>query len=277
MASLGAAGNGGPPKGSLRLLKKKIRTRQTGTAASGVHQATTASSGGIAAGVARQHVAAGVARQTGTAASGVHQATASSGGIADCTTDSTAIAGVASVGGVGGGAGASKQEPDLKFFTKPALKWTNPSGQSCIPIRGESRCLCGCRKKVHKWDGKRFRCSKPRCKCKHFFFIVAEGAWKLRCRCKHAATDHNPAPGKHECTRSGCKCNGFVSPWVCNCGEPWTAHTQSVEQVKFVSVNGTEMPASMFAQMVGIDPTGEGIAPEINRVSRDPKFGQERY
>jgi hypothetical protein len=50
-----------------------------------------------------------------------------------------------------------------------------------------------------------------------------------------------------------------------------------VEQIKFVSVNGTEMAASMFAQMTGIDPDGEGIAPEINRVARDPKFGQERY
>jgi hypothetical protein len=47
--------------------------------------------------------------------------------------------------------------------------------------------------------------------------------------------------------------------------------------VKFVSINGQEMPASIFAQMIGIESGGEGIAPEINRVSRDPKFGLEKY
>ena len=166
---------------------------------------------------------------------------------------------------------------DLNFFTKPAIKWTNPSGNKCIPIRGESRCLCGCRKKVHKWDGKRFKCTKHGCKCKNFYFIVAEGAWKLRCSCKHHAADHDPSPGPHKCTKRNCKCNGFFSPWVCNCGSPWSSHQQSVEMVKFVSINGQEMPASIFAQMIGIESGGEGIAPEINRVSRDPKFGLEKY
>ena len=172
-----------------------------------------------------------------------------------------------------------QNQPELKFYTKPAIKWTNPEGKKCIPIRGESRCLCGCRKKVHKWneDSQSFQCSKQGCKCKSFFFIVAEGAWKLRCGCKHhASPDHDPSPGKHKCTKPNCKCNGFVSPWFCNCGSKWSEHRQETEHIKFVSVDGSEMPASMFAQMMGVE-EGDGIAPEINNVARDPKFGKELY
>ena len=276
----------GAPQGSLRLLKKKIRMRKAGGDAA-LRGAADAGRGAARAAPSSHGDSCQYTSEPQLSGRGQVRAIAQSSAGAVGAVGAVGAAGSASgfeaggVPGIGGGkrADESKGEPELKFYTKPALKWTNPSGQSCIPIRGESRCLCGCRKKVHKWDSKRrsFRCTKPGCKCKSFFFIVAEGAWKLRCSCKHAATDHDPSPGKHKCTRRGCKCNGFVSPWVCNCGAPWTAHTQSVHMVKFVSVNGTEMPASMFAQMTGIDTNGEGIAPEINRVSRDPKFGLERY
>ena len=43
-----------------------------------------------------------------------------------------------------------------------------------------------------------------------------------------------------------------------------------------MSVDGSEMPASMFAQMMGVE-EGDGIAPEINNVARDPEFGKELY
>ncbi len=95
--------------------------------------------------------------------------------------------------------------------------------RECIPIRSESRCLCGHRHKEHQqgqaagawrcvgvsdFDGRARRmyvwhalahpaspstllpssvcsCGSKGCTCPGFFYIVAEGAWVLRCRCKH--------------------------------------------------------------------------------------------
>jgi hypothetical protein len=45
-------------------------------------------------------------------------------------------------------------------------------------------------------------------------------------RCKHKHTDHDPATRK--CNKANCKCDGFFSPWVCNCDHPWAEHTQVV-------------------------------------------------
>ena len=139
--------------------------------------------------------------------------------------------------------------------------------RDCIPIRSESRCLCGHRLKEHsrqasgnhryalytsnqamynikdsscsRWflwittalESTRThirtmqrRCTHAKCCCKAFFFIPAEGSWILKCRCKHRHTDHNPIT--HACSKPGCKCMQFGSPWVCNCDHPWTQHCQ---------------------------------------------------
>lgn len=58
----------------------------------------------------------------------------------------------------------------------------------CIPVRRESRCLCGHRLKEHRQGAALsdpFPCQTRGCPCASFFFVVAEGAWTLRCRCKH--------------------------------------------------------------------------------------------
>jgi hypothetical protein len=65
----------------------------------------------------------------------------------------------------------------------------NDCSGECIPVRRESRCLCGHRLKEHNNDS--FQCLTKGCLCKKFFFIVAEGAWILRCRCKHKHIDHD--------------------------------------------------------------------------------------
>ena len=44
-----------------------------------------------------------------------------------------------------------------------------------------------------------------------------------------------------------------------------------------VVVDGKEIPASLFAQMMGVEEDGGGIAPEINNVRRDPLFGKQIY
>lgn len=224
------------PSASLRLLKKKIRKRQTGQQGESKRQQTPKPAPGAAA-----------------------TAAAPSMTTLDTATD------------------------DIKFLTKPAVQWLcNHCKRACIPVRGESRCLCGHRYKQHKFDTNgKCKCSVRNCQCGQFFFVVAEGAWVLRCRCKHKHTDHDPAKWPHRCTKRGCECNGFTSPWVCNCGHKWTEHTQVTKLIKFVRVDGKEMPASLFAQIAGISvdtdaEAGGGIAPEINNVQRDPQFG-ERY
>jgi hypothetical protein len=139
------------------------------------------------------------------------------------------------------------QQPSRPAIQKPQksltiLKWICSTCQNeCIPIIRESRCLCGHRLKEHgvdekKNDNLRFPCHVKNCRCKHFFYIVAEGSWILRCRCKHKHIDHDCSPGNHACTKCSNKnskssnsndsCNGFDSPWVCNCGHTWSTHIQ---------------------------------------------------
>lgn len=129
---------------------------------------------------------------------------------------------------------------------KTKIVWEcNTCQKQCIPIRAESRCLCGHRYKEHPAEWKRppgprgkdavkpanftpFACTSRNCACSHFFYIVAEGAWVLRCRCKHKHTDHDPAAGPHPCRKPRCECEVFDSPWVCNCDHPWGDHAQRV-------------------------------------------------
>ena len=79
--------------------------------------------------------------------------------------------------------------------------------------------------KEHKSNGDgMYKCGSRGCACSHFFFVVAEGAWVLKCRCKHKHIDHH-CQGDYKCKKCT-SCNGFDSPWVCNCGHPWSQHSQ---------------------------------------------------
>ena len=111
---------------------------------------------------------------------------------------------------------------------KDMLIWKcNDCNHECIPIRRESRCLCGHRMKEHKAIGDNpYKCSARGCACSQFFFVVAEGAWVLKCRCKHKHVDHHPNES-YTC-RKCASCTGFDSPWVCNCGHAWSQHSQIV-------------------------------------------------
>ncbi|KAL4448965.1 hypothetical protein ABPG77_007682 [Micractinium sp. CCAP 211/92] len=113
--------------------------------------------------------------------------------------------------------------------------------RECIPIRSESRCLCGHRHKEHQQDhaAGAWRCGSKGCTCPGFFYIVAEGAWVLRCRCKHKHIEHSPAT--RACAKPGCSCAAFDSPWVCNCDHPWAQHTQ----VEVYRGSGGDMAAMM--------------------------------
>ncbi|KAK9811886.1 hypothetical protein WJX72_011835 [[Myrmecia] bisecta] len=129
--------------------------------------------------------------------------------------------------------------------------------RECIPIRSESRCLCGHRLKEHGSGNKlsNFRCHHAKCACKAFFYIVAEGSWILRCRCKHRHTEHDAV--MHACAKTNCPCPMFDSPWVCNCNCPWSEHRQVLVKRKVMS-----MEAMMAGLAMG---TGPGPADELNR------------
>ena len=69
--------------------------------------------------------------------------------------------------------------------TKISIVWEcTVCKRVCIPIRDESRCICGHRLKHHAplEEGKAPACMEKNCSCKAFFYIVAEGSWILRCR-----------------------------------------------------------------------------------------------
>lgn len=136
---------------------------------------------------------------------------------------------------------ASKAEPkalsstieETSVFTtlRPRILWRcKCCQQHCIPVRRESRCLCGHRLKEHASPStidKPFRCEAKSCACQHFKFIVAEGAWILKCRCKHKHIEHDCARHPFLCKKCpGSSCSGFDSPWVCNCGHGFASHEQ---------------------------------------------------
>ncbi|GLC38988.1 hypothetical protein PLESTB_001781000 [Pleodorina starrii] len=140
-----------------------------------------------------------------------------------------------------------------------AFAWVCGTCQrECVPIRSESRCLCGHRLREHDPASSKAasRCKASKCSCRGFFFIVAEGAWVLRCRCKHKHVEHDPAT--RSCAKSGCSCRSFDSPWVCNCDHPWSDHKQLVVVKQVVSVR--DMLGGMSLAEVG----GGGPAREVN-------------
>mmetsp|Transcript_11708 Transcript_11708/g.19878 ORF Transcript_11708/g.19878 Transcript_11708/m.19878 type:complete len:221 (+) Transcript_11708:201-863(+) len=146
---------------------------------------------------------------------------------------------------------------------RSVLRWgCDECGRECVPIRDESRCMCGHRLREHvkPEEGKNktsavgptLSCKNRNCKCKSFFYIVAEGAWILRCRCKHKHVEHDPVT--HACTKPTCECSKFSSPWVCNCNHPWTSHSQAVVQKEVRTIAG---------MMMGSDEGG--LASDVNR------------
>lgn len=119
----------------------------------------------------------------------------------------------------------NKEQPVLK---KTYIEWhCKGCDRTCIHVREECRCLCGHRLKDHAQGSGNvgWKCNKPKCPCRRFFYIVAEGAWILRCRCKHKHIEHDCSKRPYKCKKPNCKqCNGFESPWVCNCDHPWAMH-----------------------------------------------------
>ena len=113
------------------------------------------------------------------------------------------------------------------------VQWTcTICSNDCIPVQSESRCMCGHRLKGHKSKDKHktnptLICETNGCKCKDFFYIVAEGAWMLRCRCKHKTGDHDCSKYPYKCLKCN-QCSNFDSPWICNCGHQWNTHQQTI-------------------------------------------------
>ena len=137
----------------------------------------------------------------------------------------------------------------LKPTMSVSVKWIcNSCSNQCLPVIRESRCLCGHRMKEHppnyyfssegatKSDTNRppfMPCVAKNCKCKSFLYVVAEGSWVLRCRCKHKHIEHDCSRAPFTCLNQKCVrenlCQGFDSPWVCNCGHLWSAHSQLID------------------------------------------------
>ena len=135
----------------------------------------------------------------------------------------------------------------------PSIIWKcQACNLECIPVRRESRCLCGHRLKEHEYKNSKskevFKCSTNKCTCSNFFFVVAEGSWILKCRCKHKHIEHDPCKPPYLCKKckpstttlsinqkeseknqesSNC-CFGFDSPLICNCGHSLSTHEQSI-------------------------------------------------
>ncbi len=94
-------------------------------------------------------------------------------------------------------------------------------------VAGKEKYSCACGHRLRDHDAARgFRCTEPGCRCDRFVWAVQFDFEKIKCTCKHGPADHAPPRGGRwgACTRPGCDCKEFVSPWVCNCGHPWSDH-----------------------------------------------------
>lgn len=136
---------------------------------------------------------------------------------------------------------------DSNSLKPVSVKWIcNSCSNQCLPVIRESRCLCGHRMKEHppkfsssqgitKSDGRQplLPCAAKNCRCQSFLYVVAEGSWVLRCRCKHKHIEHDCSRAPFTCLNQKCArenlCQGFDSPWVCNCGHLWSAHSQVID------------------------------------------------
>ncbi|KAJ4457476.1 hypothetical protein PAPYR_7072 [Paratrimastix pyriformis] len=127
--------------------------------------------------------------------------------------------------------------------------YCNQCQRDCIPANSQSWCFCNHRYSAHDPQNG-FRCTAPRCPCKQFYFHVTSGSWQVRCQCKHKNIEHDVAP-PHKCKKPACagKCQGFQSPWCCNCDHPWTDHQTMFAERDVVSL----------AERFDINP--EGVAP----------------
>ena len=178
---------------------------------------------------------------------------------------------------------SQRQGENREFTTMkavPVIKWAcTACNNECVPIVRESRCLCGHRMKEHKAppaagatndrhedDDIKLSCTARNCRCKHFFFLVAEGSWILRCRCKHKHTDHDCVTPPFVCNKCNTGttrgiCNGFNSPWVCNCGHPWATHKQYTMILSNESALDKEAAAVLLpAGAAGVGGAGDGGA-----------------
>ncbi|DBA81374.1 TPA: hypothetical protein ACH3X2_006973 [Trebouxia sp. C0005] len=151
--------------------------------------------------------------------------------------------------------------------TVELLSWVCSSCQKeCIPVRSESRCLCGHRLKAHDKPEPTgsSRCNFAKCQCKTFFFIPAEGSWILRCRCKHRHTDHDPVT--HACSKSSCNCATFHSPWVCNCNHAWSHHKQVMVNKQVPTVEGLLASARLSDDSVLSELLNAEAGLDVNRL-----------
>ncbi|DAZ95622.1 TPA: hypothetical protein N0F65_002251, partial [Lagenidium giganteum] len=170
---------------------------------------------------------------------------------------------------------SSGQAPTAaKSHVRQVVRWyCTVCSRECIPIREESRCLCGHRYKEHPSprDDPRiknkaapfiaFACTTTKCPCKAFHYVVAEGAWILRCRCKHKHIDHDPGKAPFACNKPKCGCSAFDSPWVCNCDHPWASHEQEVveKQVKPLHIFQQQFEVEELCQVQRTDLVNEPL------------------
>ena len=138
----------------------------------------------------------------------------------------------------------------------------NSCGTSCFPTTAESRCICGHRLRNHG-SNSNHTCDEKKCECKGFYYIPSEGSWMLRCRCKRKATEHAPVK-PYKSTKpplNGVICIGFDSPWVCNCGCPWSNHNQRFEEIKLSArIISAGVPIEMMdEESVGMDVLDAGV------------------
>ena len=84
----------------------------------------------------------------------------------------------------------------------------------------------------------------------------------LRCRCKRKAIEHEPVR-PYKSTKpplNGVVCTGFDSPWICNCGCPWSCHTQRFEEMQISArIINQDFPLEMITEGVGMEVLDAGV------------------
>lgn len=112
------------------------------------------------------------------------------------------------------------------------VTWVSTTGRECRRVKRSCRCLCGHSYKAHCWwdvEEKVCRCRCPDCHCSKFLYVPHQGSWDAICVCGHSAPSHTISGVPAGCSNSHCSCTNFSTTFRCLCGDPWSAHTTTVQ------------------------------------------------
>ncbi|KAL0205958.1 hypothetical protein P9112_001265 [Eukaryota sp. TZLM1-RC] len=152
--------------------------------------------------------------------------------------------------------------------------WVNSQGLECRTVGPSTKCVCGCRYRVHAplTKDKPSSCRTRGCGCRNFEVLPGHGSSYSRCGCKHSAEDHAKI-GRRKCQKTTCSCTGFSTTVSCTCGENSASHRtifQTIEERKELGKNTDNLCGGYY-------PTGGGVTNFASMFGESGMYGNNKH